>query len=164
MSVANPYRIIDQTLSSPFGDAPIADILRAHGTRLCGAPLPPTYTRGRSRECFRNAWHLTLSRQLEYWEGWAWDPKIGAMPFHHAWCVDGMNGAVVDPTWARPETCVYLGLHIPTDVLLKAINETEKWGVLDIGDGTTAETVLEYLGRAWPAQHPDIRQQLELAR
>ncbi len=137
--------IVSETLSGPFASMTIAKLLRRHGVLMKGAPLPAAVAAGRQMQCFRNAWDLSLSMKWEYWEDWGWDRTVGAIPFHHAWCVDPTVRSVVDPTWAHPEDCVYLGIHIPTGILSEALNETGTFGVLDTRWGKPAGAVVRYL-------------------
>lgn len=138
--------LVSETLDGPYGSLPMAQFLQAHGVLSMGAPRPVGLRRGRPRECFRNAWDLCLGRGMDYWESWAWDPRVGAMPFHHAWCVASRTGAVVDPTWPEPELCAYLGVHIPTELLCEVLNATSRFGILDRGQGFEAERVARHLG------------------
>ncbi|TNC48717.1 hypothetical protein FHG66_12920 [Rubellimicrobium rubrum] len=162
MPADHPEALIEETLAGPFGKLPMAGMLREHGSRFMGAALPATYKRGMPRRCFRNAAQLTRSRHLEYWEGWAWVPSFGALPFDHAWCVDPQSGCVVDSTWENPADCVYLGLHVPTEVLLEARRETGVWGVLDVRRGRMADALKRYLSQL-PLRDETLGQEMSLS-
>lgn len=65
-----------------------------NGQRFEISEEKPEY--GQEKSCFMNSYHLMLSKDYTYVEGYA----LGVIPVLHAWCLDG-QGKVVDPTW-RP--------------------------------------------------------------
>ena len=77
------------------------------------------------KECFRNAYYLSLYEGLIYVEGLGFNNLIT----EHAWCVDeDMN--VYDPTWDEPETREYYGVLFNMDYVEKIARESEVWGVI----------------------------------
>lgn len=123
--------LVSNSYAGPFGGLPLAKFLHARGERMFGGSLPPDDLRGARRECFRNAWNLAVSRNMEYWEGHAWDPALGGVPVHHAWCRDASSRKVFEPTWGNGANVIYLGVHVPTSVLTHSLEETRTFGVLD---------------------------------
>lgn len=108
--------------------------------------MPPEIKPGKPREAFRNAWDLALTSRADYWEGYAWHPECGALPFHHAWCVDPRSGTVLDTTWRDVEGAVYLGVGIPTERLCTNLNASGIFGILDKGVGFEHGTVEDLWG------------------
>jgi hypothetical protein len=78
-------------------------------------------------QCYRNAFHLTLSDpgKLTYCEGFAMSP--GLIPLEHAWVVDH-NGSVIDPTWDKG--CDYFGVAFDPYWLFDFTSETGHYGVM----------------------------------
>ncbi|WP_370284915.1 hypothetical protein [Pseudooceanicola nanhaiensis] len=151
------FHLIDQCYAEPFGQEAMARFLAAHGTRKRATPLPAEVRLGIPREAFRNAWDLALTSRAEYWEGYAWHPECGALPFHHAWCVDPRSGAVWDTTWRDVEGAVYLGVYVPTERLCATLNETGAFGILDKGVGFEHRTVADLWGWIDPTRPAALR-------
>ncbi|WP_407496470.1 hypothetical protein [Pseudooceanicola sp. MF1-13] len=129
--VMNP--LIAQSYAGQFASGPMARFLQEVGTEMQGAPLPAGITLGDTRQCFRNAANGVLNYGFEYWEGLAWDPRCGSLPFHHAWLVDPETNQVRDVTWRDASAATYLGVHVTTNVLIENLLKTEIYGVLDKG-------------------------------
>ncbi|MGR3270501.1 hypothetical protein [Thalassococcus profundi] len=146
------YHLIDRCYDSPFAEETLARFLHDHGVRMTAAALPPGVGYGAPRQCFRNAWDLTLNSRMEYWEGYGWDPQCAHLPFHHAWCVDRRSGFVCDPTWRDAPDAVYLGVHVPRRTLMSNLHATGMFGILDKGCGFEHATVKEYWG--WISSNP----------
>lgn len=125
------FDIINNTYSGPFGVLPLSRFLSIRGERIMGEALPRNFRRGAPRECFRNAWKLALTHDMEYWEGHAWDPALGCIPFHHAWCRGSSGREVIEPTWHNGANVLYFGVHVPTTVLSQSLEETQTFGILD---------------------------------
>lgn len=125
--------LIDQTLAGPYGALPLADYLRRNGKRWLGSALPPDIEKAPQKQCFRNAWQLSLSHGLPYCEGYGWDIELGALPFLHAWNICPASGRVIDATWAIGSRAVYLGIELSPKQLKKIIDLTECFGVLQNG-------------------------------
>ena len=152
--------LIDTCTASPLGQQPLARFLAERGTRMSGAALPPGRRPGVPREAFRNAWDLSLSGRYQYWEGYAWHPDCGILPFHHAWGVEPETGRVHDVTWPDAAAAIYLGVHVPKDILLENLARTEVFGILDKGHGLERETIKAVWGWVQPA----LSAQVEPAR
>jgi hypothetical protein len=72
----------------------------AHGQPFVGIARPKGYRLRAIKQCFVNAGDLALRGLGTYVEGFAIDPKTGAL-VHHAWLsLDGTNA--VDVTWRTP--------------------------------------------------------------
>lgn len=78
--------------------------------------------RAKAKDCYRNAYQLTLGKGLTYCEGWA----LHVIPIEHAWCIDD-QGNVVDPTWSSGES--YFGVAFKTSAVLRAATETGVYGL-----------------------------------
>ena len=89
-------------------------------------PLPKDVEKMREKECFSNALNLALWRNLTYVEG------IGrsAIGFDcdHAWCEDEA-GNVIDPTWEKPEDCLYIGFPFNAKEAWKLVCEQGYYGL-----------------------------------
>ena len=138
--------LIDQTFAGPYGILPLAGYLRRNGRRWVGSALPPDMKRGPQGQCFRNAWQLSLSHGLPYCEGYGWDVELGALPFPHAWNLCRSSGRVIDTTWAIGRRAVYLGIELSPKQLMKIIDSTECFGVLQDGRRDALEIVEHTLG------------------
>ena len=115
-----------------------------------GGAFPPNIRMGAPRKCFRNSWSLALAEGLEYWEGHAWDPALGCIPIHHAWCRDSSSGKVVEPTWHHNANALYFGIHVPTTLLTRNHAETGTFGVLDNFSVFSGVIAARYFG--WASQ------------
>lgn len=102
------------------------DFLLKHSRIWDAHPCPEAWARGAPRECYRNAGTLALAHpELTYVEGVA----TSFIPTAHAWCVTP-DGQVVDPTWANPGQCAYLGIPFKTEFLKRRLVDTEVWGII----------------------------------
>lgn len=138
--------LIDQILAGPFGALPLADYLRRNGRRWVGSALPQDMKKGPRGQCFRNAWQLSLSHGLPYCEGYGWDVEQGALPIAHAWNLCPSTGQVIDATWAIGKGAVYLGIELSPKQLMKIVDLTECFGVLQDGRQEAVEIVEHILG------------------
>lgn len=93
-----------------------------------------TGRRGTPKECYRNAALYAERHGATYVEGFGYRVGVLPIPIAHAWCVD-QHGSVVDPTWDRPETSIYLGVEIPIDLLRERLIATEHYGLFANGIG-----------------------------
>jgi hypothetical protein len=143
MTKTNKFAIIDETLSGPFGELPFANFLAAQGTRWEGSPLPSGIKQGPAKQCFKNAWGLTLSHGFQYCEGFGWDTQIGPLPFHHAWCLCPSSGQVIDATWALGQNAVYLGIDVPPQKLMEIIDKSGCFGIFHGNRRADFDRVLE---------------------
>lgn len=90
--------------------------------------MPTGVRRGRSKECFRNAFYLAMEREPYGWkyvEGMAFSVAI---PMMHAWVVDD-KGCVVDPTWKDGKD--YFGVELPFHYVQKTVFKKKTFGVVD---------------------------------
>lgn len=145
MNATQQLDLIDQTLAGPYGALPLTDYLRRKGSRWSGSALPPGIKKGPQRQCFRNAWQLSLSHGFPYCEGYGWDVELGALPFLHAWNLCPASGRVIDATWAIGNRAVYLGIELSPKQLMKIIDLTECFGVLQDGRAKNLELVEQVL-------------------
>lgn len=132
--------LIAQSYAGQFASGPLARFLQEVGTEMQGAPLPADFTLGDTRQYFRNAANGVLNHGFQYWEGLAWDPCCGSLPFHHAWLVDPKSNLVRDVTWRNARAATYLGVHVSTNVLIENVLKTEIYGVLNKGLGLERPT------------------------
>lgn len=105
---------------------PISHIVLKHGIERRGSPLPPGIRKMRVKECFKNAFEISLDHNLTYCEGLAVRTGLD-IPIHHAWCVDD-DKRVIDPTWRDAEECSYLGVEIEPFALLKVVARKRVYG------------------------------------
>jgi len=108
MNTTQQLDLIDQTLAGPYGALPLTDYLRRNASRWVGNALPPSIKKGPQKQCFRNAWQLSLSHGFPYCEGYGWDVDLGALPFLHAWNLCPISGRVIDATWDIGNRAIYL--------------------------------------------------------
>ncbi|MGR3372736.1 hypothetical protein [Pseudooceanicola nanhaiensis] len=71
---------------------------------------------------------------------------MGALPFPHAWNLCRSSGRVIDTTWAIGRGAVYLGIELSPKQLIKIIDLTECFGVLQDGRREALEIVERTLG------------------
>lgn len=125
------------------------DFLLKHSRIWDAHPCPEAWARGAPRECYRNAGTLALAHpELTYVEGVA----TSFIPTAHAWCVTP-DGQVVDPTWANPGQCAYLGIPFKTSFLKRRLVDTEVWGIIGehIPPEVHAVDPSLFLAEAWAA-------------
>lgn len=117
------------------------------GTFSEGMHLNETYlahnriTRGKSGFCFMNAFQ-NVQPGFTYCEGFAMR-KDFELPIHHAWLVHDVYGKAVDPTWDRPEECLYAGIKVDAKTLNRIIMRNRYYGLLDSGTGYDFKTIKE---------------------
>lgn len=100
-------------------------LIRDYGVEFKAAERPSNVPKMRYKECFKNAFELSMQTGYTYVEGVA----CNLLPVHHAWCVDE-NGNVVDPTWDNPERCHYFGIPFDWEFVLDKIEHTMTYGVM----------------------------------
>lgn len=125
------------------------DFLLKHSRIWDARPCPEAWAQGAPRECYRNAGTLALAHpELTYVEGVA----TSFIPTAHAWCVTPA-GQVVDPTWANPGQCAYLGIPFKTEFLKRRLVDTEVWGIIGehIPPEVHAADPSIFLAEAWAA-------------
>ena len=117
------------------------------GVEQAGAPLPKVFSRGKSRECFRNSAMLAMVSpdKYTYVEGFALpaEADLRLFPYHHAWLLD-KAGNVIDVTWGRPERCEYMGVPFPTHVVSRSALDSGVFGLLDKGMGPDSEFIFQH--------------------
>jgi hypothetical protein len=87
-------------------------------------PFPKNLTKGKKKECFRNAMLLAIEKNWTYCEGYA----LAVIPTHHAWVLDD-DGDVIDPTW--DEGVDYYGVEIPMSYALPKVFGRGYYGIID---------------------------------
>lgn len=97
---------------------------------LNASGLPFDGPQGVPGQCFQNALNMSLSRCVNYVEGFALRPWVG-VPVHHAWC-EFDDHTVIDPTWSKPEDCQYLGVSFKHTDALERVIETRIYGLFYI--------------------------------
>ncbi|MHA3980702.1 hypothetical protein ACW9UR_23795 [Halovulum sp. GXIMD14794] len=141
MPTALQCNLIDETLAGPFGKLPLAKYLHENGQRWEGSHLPHGIKKMSRRQCFRNAWELSLRHGFPYCEGYGWDVTLGAMPFGHAWNLCPQSGRVIDATWAIGEKALYLGVELSPNQLMRIVDFTGCLEVLQSGRRAALELV-----------------------
>lgn len=100
----------------------------AHPQVVRTLTLPEGIAKGEVKECFYNAFMLTLSHpHLVYTEGYA---MAGFFPVNHAWCTDPETGRIIDPTWVNLDHSgpfVYWGLPFSRAFMQKALDTGEDY-------------------------------------
>lgn len=101
------------------------------GEMFRGRKLPKAYKTGEPKNCFENALKLASSTLpwLYYVEGLAFRKGLN-VPLFHAWAADD-SLRVVDPTWTRPEDCVYFGVKMLPGNAWTATGELGYFGILE---------------------------------
>lgn len=145
MTANTRFDLIDDTMAGPYGALPLADFLRGNGKRWKGDDLPKSIKRAPSGQCFRNAWELSLRHGLRYCEGYGWDAELGALPFSHAWNLCAKSGRVIDATWDLGKGAVYLGVELSPKQLMRIVDLTGCFEVLQGGRRSALELVKQVL-------------------
>lgn len=114
-------------------------VLRHAGWEKPGQVCP--VARLAPKECFYNAGSLAMYEGYQYVEGFAMRPSL-AIPIHHAWVE--RDGKVIDPTWDRPEECLYLGVPFDTKFMCNWTRAKGYWGLLDNGFGANIDVMRAY--------------------
>jgi hypothetical protein len=114
-----------------------------YGQQWPGRPLPANYNKRKPGYCYMNSYRLMISSELRYVEGYAQREEL-SIPVLHAWCLDE-DDAVVDTTWARPETCQYFGVVMPRDWYIDQVMNATHYGSLDRGIGPNFPFMGDYL-------------------
>lgn len=107
-----------------FAYAGFEDLVLRRGTFWPGSPRPRGVPKMANRQCFQNAWQIAETHGWTYCEGWA----TSIIPTHHAWVLN-QAGAVIDPTWDDPESCVYAGLPLERSFVAKVLLSSGTYGV-----------------------------------
>jgi hypothetical protein len=108
----------------------VLDVGRVYKPRA----LPPGIVKKKDKLCFMQAFQLAMDHpELEYVEGMAMSPRL-PWPSHHAWCVNASD-EVIDDTWSDPEKCLYRGVMIDRETVLRECLKSGVYGVLDTGRG-----------------------------
>ena len=84
---------------------------------------------GNKKECFKNAYQLSFTKNLTYCEGYAVS-KILNFPVEHAWCIDNDNN-VIDPTWN--DGIEYFGIPFSMEFIINQALKTSVYGVFGNG-------------------------------
>jgi hypothetical protein len=111
--------------------------------RYCARNRWPGVHRGRVRECFKNAAHLSLrDDRYVYCEGYAVRPSLCITVGLHAWVLDRERGwEVIDPTWRDTAGSAYLGVPFSHKFLTNQLVKNGHYGLIDV----------------WSARHPVLR-------
>ena len=89
------------------------------------SPLSNKFPKGKMKECFLNAYHLSQSEEgLTYCEGYA----MGIIPVLHAWCIN-QKGQVIDNTWITGEE--YFGVEFTREFVIKTALKRKYFGIID---------------------------------
>ena len=102
------------------------------------APRPHGVYRGKSKECYSNAYRLADDIKYRYVEGFAISDIGILLPIQHAWVTD-KKGNVIETTWPK-SGFAYYGIPFGQTMLNKIISETGTFGVLDF----TSKTFRKY--------------------
>jgi len=98
----------------------IGELVADRGQDFTPISRPAHIAQGEAKNCFQNATDLSLDSKdnLRYVEGVACSENI-PFPIHHAWVIDE-NDNVIDPTWNKPESCLYRGVVIERELSILA--------------------------------------------
>ena len=99
--------------------------VRENGQLFKPKPLLSYIKKGRTHECFMNAYHCAERHNLLYVEGYA----HSVIPTMHAWIADE-TGNAFDPTWKKMGE-EYFGVVFPLEYVNKIIFARECYGVID---------------------------------
>jgi hypothetical protein len=106
--------------------ATLENFVADFGEEFRGHKRPRNLRVGPKKKCFGNAADLaTGNKRYEYVEGYVRGPPISH--FLHAWCVSGDR--VVDPTLEDPENYEYLGVRVPTRLLISILAKQKHYGL-----------------------------------
>ncbi len=110
-------------------------IVLTYGVGRYGSRLPPGLRKRAWKQCFQHATELMLTNpeRYIYCEGFGVRMSLGITTGEHAWVLDReRDWAVVDNTWAKPVTGIYLGIPFSYDFVVKCLMGGAKvYGVLD---------------------------------
>lgn len=89
--------------------------------------LPKQYDhmKGKSKECFFNAYTMAVKTGYYYVEGYA----MGIIPVLHAWVTDSTCSLALDPTWSDGKE--YFGVVLPMTYVERIIFQRKAYGVID---------------------------------
>lgn len=120
--------------------APIERFVSRNGVVMPAGP-PPARTMA-ANECFRNA-ALIASKDpaATYVEGFATKPDIHGLLLQHAWVE--VDGVVVDPTWTRPDSALYIGVRVPTATLCRVLVQRKVYGLFSDGIRINTDLLFE---------------------
>ena len=104
----------------------IEDFVLQNGREFIPAELPSGYELGEKKECFTNAIHLAVQKDLVYVEGYCFQ----IIPFHHAWCVD-RDGTLIEPTLEKPLDYEYFGVGFNSAWAMGHMMKRGYYGLLD---------------------------------
>jgi len=103
-------------------------------------PAPLMGRRGTPKECFRNAAVRAPAVGGRYVEGFGYRP--GLILIQHAW-VAVEHGYAMDPTWDRPEECLYFGVPFDEVVWQAEQDRLGYYGLLDTPTGINVRFLFE---------------------
>lgn len=101
-------------------------------------PRPKGIRKGKDRECYRNAYHLSDKIGLRYVEGFSVYMHPIAQVEQHAWCVD-KNDIVIESTW-KFSGSAYYGIEFDLRFAENIMFDTGVYGVIN----NNSETFREY--------------------
>lgn len=103
------------------------DFVLQNGREFQPGPYPKNAPRRVKKECFENAYRLSISdNNLRYVEGYA---RIDiSLPLLHGWCIDE-NDKVVDPTWE--DGIWYFGVVFELNYVGEIYKARKEYGVLE---------------------------------
>ena len=112
---------------SKLADTTVEKFVADFGEECIGHSRHHMIAAGAPKKCFTNAAGLAMDKKkYVYVEGYARSPTMP--PFLHAWCV--LGDRVVDPTLRDPEKYEYLGVRVPTPLLISIITKQNHYGIL----------------------------------
>lgn len=100
-------------------------------------PKAHSFKMGEMKQCYKNAAEFMLrtpaTEGFLYCEGYAVRESLGIL-MQHAWVVD-LYGCAYDLTWEDAQECHYFGVSFTKPNLVKELNKTKVYGLLDTGLG-----------------------------
>ncbi len=112
----------DKSTDLPYSS--IYDFILQEGMECVAQPRPSDIAQMEMKQCFMNAYNLSLSHGLIYVEGYA----LSIIPTLHAWCVDE-DRKVIDPTWT--DGVEYFGIPLDLGYINKVLLSRRKFGIID---------------------------------